>query len=312
MTSSDSVAAARPLDLAAAAVMVGLCVSWGGNQVAVKLALPDIPPLIQGVVRSAAAALIVLAWARRRGVRLSDRDGTLRAGTAAGLLFALEFILLYRGLLLTTASRAALLLYTAPLFVALGAFWLLPAERFGTAQWLGLMLAFGGVATALGVPQSIGGASTLFGDLLIVAAAVAWGATTLVIKATALARAPFEKTLLYQLVVSAPLMGIAAAVFGEHPSPTPSAVALGALVYQTVWVVGITYLVWFALITRYSASRLAAFTFLTPVFGVAAGHLMLGEPLTPSLLLALALVAGGLVLVNKPASGWPRRQPRWG
>jgi len=89
-------------------------------------------------------------------------------------------------------------------------------------------------------------------------------------------------------------------------------VALGALVYQTVWVVGITYLVWFALITRYSASRLAAFTFLTPVFGVAAGHLMLGEPLTPSLLLALALVAGGLVLVNKPASGWPRRQPRWG
>jgi drug/metabolite transporter (DMT)-like permease len=305
------VAAARPLDLAAAAVMVGLCVSWGGNQVAVKLALPDIPPLIQGVVRSAAAALIVLAWVRRRGVRLSARDGTLRSGTAAGLLFALEFILLYRGLLLTTASRAALLLYTAPLFVALGAFWLLPAERFGTVQWLGLMLAFGGIATALGVPQSIGGASTLFGDLLIIAAAVAWGATTLVIKATALARAPFEKTLLYQLVVSAPLMGIAAAVFGEHPSATPSAVALGALVYQTVWVVSITYLVWFALITRYSASRLAAFTFLTPVFGVAAGHLMLGEPLTPSLLLALALVAGGLVLVNKPASGWPRRQPRW-
>ena len=302
MTSSDSVAAARPLDLAAAAVVVGLCVSWGGNQVAVKLALPDIPPLIQGVVRSAAAALIVLAWVRRRGVRLSARDGTLRSGTAAGLLFALEFILLYRGLLLTTASRAALLLYTAPLFVALGAFWLLPAERFGTVQWLGLMLAFGGIATALGVPQSIGGASTLFGDLLIIAAAVAWGATTLVIKATALARAPFEKTLLYQLVVSAPLMGIAAAVFGEHPSATPSAVALGALVYQTVWVVGISYLVWFALITRYSASRLAAFTFLTPVFGVAAGHLVLGEPLTPSFLLALLLVASGLVLVNHPAT----------
>jgi len=302
MTSSDSVAAARPLDLAAAAVVVGLCVSWGGNQVAVKLAIPDIPPLIQGVVRSAAASLIVLAWARLRGVRLSARDGTLRSGTAAGLLFALEFILLYRGLLLTTASRAALLLYTAPLFVALGAFWLLPAERFGAVQWLGLMLAFGGVATAIGVPQSIGGASTLFGDLLILAAAVAWGATTLVIKATVLARAPFEKTLLYQLVVSAPLMAIAAAVFGEHPSATPSAVALGALVYQTVWVVGITYLVWFALITRYSASRLAAFTFLTPAFGVAAGHLVLGEPLTPSFLLALLLVTSGLVLVNHPAA----------
>jgi drug/metabolite transporter (DMT)-like permease len=309
MTSSDSVAASRPLDVAATAIVMGLCVSWGGNQVAVKLAIPDIPPLIQGAVRSAAAALIVLAWARQRGVRLKAADGTLRSGTAAGLLFALEFILLYRGLLLTTASRAALLLYTAPLFVALGAFWLLPGERFGVVQWLGMVLAFGGVATALGWPQPIAGASSLFGDLMIIAAAAAWGATTLLIKATTLARAPFEKTLLYQLLVSAPLMGIAAAVFGEHLSAAPSAVALGALIYQTVWVVGITYLVWFALIMRYSASRLAAFTFLTPVFGVAAGHLVLGEPLTPSFLLALALVASGLVLVNHPALSRARRSP---
>jgi drug/metabolite transporter (DMT)-like permease len=309
MTSPDPVAAARPLDVAATAIVIGLCVSWGGNQVAVKLAIPDIPPLIQGAVRSAAAALIVLAWARQRGVTLVVRDGTLPSGTAAGLLFALEFILLYRGLVLTTASRAALLLYTAPLFVALGAFWLLPGERFGAIQWLGLLLAFGGVATALGLPQAIGGASTLLGDLMIIAAAAAWGATTLVIKATALARAPFEKTLLYQLVVSAPLMGIAAAMSGEHLRATPSAVALGALVYQTVWVVGVTYLVWFALIMRYSASRLAAFTFLTPVFGVAAGHWVLGEALTPSFLLALGLVASGLVLVNRPAASRARRPP---
>jgi drug/metabolite transporter (DMT)-like permease len=308
MTSPDSVAS-RPLDVAAAALVVGLCVSWGGNQVAVKLAITDIPPLLQGAVRSAAAALIVLAWARQRGVTLAARDGTLRSGTAAGVLFALEFILLYRGLVLTTASRAALLLYTAPLFVALGAFWFLPGERFGAVQWLGLVLAFSGVATALGWPQPRGSASTLFGDLMIIAAAAAWGATTLVIKATTLARAPFEKTLLYQLVVSAPLMGIAAAMFGERLSALPSAVAIGALLYQTVWVVGITYPVWFALIMRYSASRLSAFTFLTPVFGVAAGHLVLGEPLAPSFLLALALVAAGLVLVNRPSPSRARHPP---
>jgi drug/metabolite transporter (DMT)-like permease len=308
MTSPDPVAS-RPLDVAAAAIVVGLCVSWGGNQVAVKLAITDIPPLLQGAVRSAAAALIVLAWARQRGVTLGARDGTLRSGTAAGVLFALEFILLYRGLVLTTASRAALLLYTAPLFVALGAFWFLPGERFGAVQWLGLVLAFSGVATALGWPQPRGGASTLFGDLMIIAAAAAWGATTLVIKATTLARAPFEKTLLYQLVVSAPLMGIAAAMFGERLSALPSAMAIGALLYQTVWVVGITYPVWFALIMRYSASRLSAFTFLTPVFGVAAGHLVLGEPLAPSFLLALALVAAGLVLVNHPSPSRARHPP---
>lgn len=297
--------AARPLDAAAVAIMVALCLSWGGNQVAIKLAIPDIPPLIQGAARSAAAALIVLAWSRLRGVRLLERDGTLWSGAAAGLLFAFEFILVYRGLVLTTATRAALLLYTAPLFVALGAFWLLPDERFGALQWLGLVLAFGGVATALGLPQPTGEAATLIGDLMIIAAAAAWGGTTLVIKSTALARAPFEKTLLYQLLVSAPLLGIAAAMFGERLPAAPSAVALGALLYQTIWVVGITYLVWFALIMRYSASRLSAFTFLTPVFGVAAGHLVLGEPLTRGFLLALALVASGLVLVNNPVARAP-------
>lgn len=299
MTLRD-LASARPLDAVATAIVVGLCLSWGGNQVAVKLALPDIPPLIQGATRSAVAALLVLAWSWLRRTPLLTPDGTLRAGAAAGVLFALEFILVYRGLLLTTATRAALLLYTAPLFVALGALRLLPAERFGSTQWLGLVLAFFGVAAALGLPRPIERAATLIGDLMILAAAGAWAATTLVIKSTALARAPFEKTLLYQLVVSAPLMGIAAAVFGEHVTTMPSAVALGAWLYQTVWVVGLTYLVWFALIIRYSASALSAFTFLTPVFGVAAGHLVLGEPLTPSFLVALTLVAGGLVLVNNP------------
>ena len=135
---------------------------------------------------------------------------------------------------------------------------------------------------------------------MMLGAALAWAATTLVIKASALNKVSAEKTILYQLVVSAPLLGVAALVFGERFTVAPSAIALGAFAYQAVWVVSITYVVWFALIVRYSATRLSAFTFLTPLFGVAAGYLILGEPLTPAFAAAVALVLAGLVLVNRP------------
>ena len=140
----------------------------------------------------------------------------------------------------------------------------------------------------------------MLGDVMMVGAAAGWAATTLVIKASRLNRVSAEKTMLYQLVVSAPLLAIGALVFGEHIDAMPSALALGALAYQIVWVVSVTYVVWFALVVRYSATRLSAFTFLTPLFGVAAGHLVLNEPLTPPFALAVALVALGLVLVNRP------------
>jgi len=290
---------ARPLDGLAAAIMLVLCLSWGFNQVAVKLALPEIPPFLQAAIRSAGGALIVILFARGRGVALLAHDGTLIAGLVAGALFGLEFLLIYRGLVWTSASRAVLFLYMAPFFVALGARFFLPGERLGIPQWLGLGLSFAGVALALGLPPPAADSLALIGDVMMILAAALWGATTLVIKASALARAPHEKTLLYQLVVSAPMMGLAALLFGERISALPSAVPLASLAYQTLWISSVTYVAWFALIVRYSASRLSAFTFLTPLFGVAAGNLVLGEPITPAFAAAAALVALGLVLVNR-------------
>jgi drug/metabolite transporter (DMT)-like permease len=291
---------ARPLDAFAVSLTIALCLSWGFNQVAVKLALPDIPPLIQSATRSTGAALIVGAWARLKGIPLLDRDRTLLPGIIAGVLFGTEFLLIYRGLLWTTASRAVLFIYLAPFFVVLGARWLLPGDRFGAAQWAGLALSFGGMAVAFGLPTPAADPRQLLGDIMMVAAAAAWAATTLVIKASALARVSSEKTMLYQLVVSAPMLALGAVVFGERMAAMPSLVSLASLAYQTVWVVSVTFVLWFALIVRYSASRLSVFTFLTPLFGVAAGHLVLGEPLTPAFAAAVALVATGLILVNRP------------
>ena len=289
----------RPLDALAASIVVVLCLSWGFNQVATKLAMHDIPPLTQGAIRSIVAALIVALWCRLRGIPLLARDRTLLAGLAAGFFFGIEFILVYQGLAYTTAVRATLFIYLAPFFVVLGARIFLPADRFGAAQWLGLGLSFAGMMVAFGLPTPALDPRQTIGDLMMVGAALFWSATTLVIKASALNRVPAEKVMLYQLVVSAPMLAAAAIVFGERMSAMPSALALGALAYQTFWVVSVTFVVWFALIARYSANRLSAFTFLTPLFGAAAGHLVLGEPLTPAFAAAVALVAGGLVLVNR-------------
>ena len=240
----------RPLDALAIIVTIGLCLSWGFNNVTIKLAIHDIPPLIQSAARSALAAIIVYAWTQIRGMPLFKRDGTLGAGILAGVLFALEFVLIYRGLVWTTATRGVLFLYLAPFFVVIGSRWLVPGDHFSLSQWLGLLLSFIGIVIAFGLPTPATDPHQMLGDIMLIGGGAAWAATTLLIKASALNRISAEKTLLYQLVVSAPLLAAGALIFGERMDAMPSAVALGAFAYQTIWVVSVTFAVWFVLIVR--------------------------------------------------------------
>jgi drug/metabolite transporter (DMT)-like permease len=224
----------RPLDAFAVAVTIGLCLSWGFNNVAIKLAIHDIPPLIQSAARSVIAAALVATWTQLRGIRLLRRDGTFRAGLLVGVLFALEFLLIYRGLVWTTVTRGTLFLYLAPFFVVIGSRWLVPGDHFRLSQWLGLLMSFIGIGIAFGLPTPAVSPHQAMGDLMLIGAALAWAATTLVIKVSPLNRISAEKTLLYQLVVSAPLLAAGALVFGEHINVMPSPLALGAFAYQTV------------------------------------------------------------------------------
>ena len=290
----------RPLDSVGAAIVVALCLSWGLNTVAIKLTLPDVPPLIQATIRSLGALAVVVLWCAVRRIPLLQRDGTLVPGVVAGALFGVEFVLIYSGLQLSYASRASIFLYTAPFFVALGGAFFLPGERLGVWQWLGLALSFTGMVVAIGVPQAAVNARVLTGDALLIGGGAAWAATTLIIKGSRLRLIAPEKTLAYQLLVSVPILAAGAWALGEHLVATPRPAALWWLVYQTVWVVGVTYAVWFAMIKSYSASRLSAFTFLTPLFGVIAAHFMLGDPIDWPFALAAGLVVGGLILVNRP------------
>ncbi len=298
---SDQVnpSAGRPLSPGAVAWMLMLCLSWGFNQIAVKLALPDIPPMLQATIRSAGALPVLLLIARLRGVRLFERDGTLGAGLFAGLLFGLEFVLVFRGLKLTSASRAVVFLYTAPFFVALGSYQFL-GERLRASQWGGLGLSFAGVALAIGVPQANVDTNVLLGDLLVVGGGALWAATTLVVKTTSLLRAPPEKALGYQVAVSVPILGVAAWIGGETLTRVPGPLALSLMAYQAIWVVGLTFLIWFALVKTYSASKLSAFSFITPLFGVVASYVIMNDTLTPIFGVAALLVMAGLYLVNRP------------
>ncbi|MGB3486705.1 MAG: DMT family transporter [Xanthobacteraceae bacterium] len=290
----------RPLDTSAIALVMLLCLTWGFNQVVVKLLLPEIPPLTQAFLRSLGGLAVILLVACVRRVKLLTPDGTLRAGLWAGTLFGIEFIFLYSGLLWTTASRASVFLYTAPFFVAFGSYRYL-GERLSRLQWAGLALSFVGVAVAIGVPQPNVDAKVMLGDAFMIAAGGLWAATTLIVKASRLRTAPAEKGLAYQLVVSLPILGVAALIGGESISRVPATSSILLMLYQAVWVVGATFLLWFGMIKTYSASKLSAFTFVTPLFGVAAGYFILGEPLTAAFGAAAVLVTAGLYLVNRPA-----------
>jgi drug/metabolite transporter (DMT)-like permease len=293
--------AGRALSPGAIALMLMLCLSWGFNQIAVKLVLADVPPMLQALSRSTGALPVILTIGFFRGVRFFEHDGTLWPGVCCGIIFGIEFVLIYQGLLYTTASRAVVFLYTAPFFVALGSYVFL-GERLRPSQWAGLALSFAGVALAIGVPQADVDAKVLFGDLLIVAGGALWAATTLIVKATPLIRAPAEKGLGYQVAISIPIFVLAAWLRDERITHMPSALSLSLLAYQAFWVVGLTFTLWIALVKTYSASKLSAFTFITPLFGVVASYFIMKDTLTLAFGAAALLVIAGLYLVNKPES----------
>ncbi len=288
------------LDRSAAALMVVLCLFWGLQQVLIKLATPGISPVLQAGLRSLGAVVLVILWTVRRGIPLARPDGTLIPGLAAGALFAAEFGLLYAALLFTTASRGVIFLYTAPFMVSVVAARWLPNEHMGRSHWIGLALAFAGVVALFGDNVHGGGALTWLGDLMMLAAAMAWAATTLTIKFSSLATAPPEKTLLYQLAVSALVLPPLSALLGESGVTHVDATVAASMLFQICVVASFSYLCWFWLVRHYPATRLSAFSFLTPVMGVLAGVLLLGEPLTPGVVAALATVGGGIRLANRP------------
>ncbi len=287
------------LDGLAIGLLLVCCLLWGAQQVLVKATIAHMPPVLQGALRFVAATLLLMAWCRWRGIALFGRDGSLLAGLAAGLLFAGEFVALYLGLAHTTASRATVFLYTSPFWVALLLPWWVPSERLRPLQWAGLACAFAAVAFAL--REGFGaGLGTWRGDLLALLAALLWGLTTVVIRATGLVRLAPEKLLFYQLAVSALVFPPLSLALGERWDWQFTPFVTLSLALQAVVGAFASYLAWMWMLGRYPATQLSSFVFLTPLFALGFGAWVLREPLTASLLGAMTLVAAGIWLVNRP------------
>lgn len=292
----------KPLDGLAIGLMVLLCASWGLQQVAIKVTAPYVGPIMQAAVRSCVAGLLVWLFALVRQTPLLVRDATWRPGLLAGFLFGLEFLCIFVGLGYTTASRMGIFLYVAPIFTALGLHWFVAGERLRAGQWFGVALAFGGliVAFADGLLHAPGnGASTLVGDLLGLTAGALWAATTLIVRATALANTSPSKTLLYQLAVSAVLLLFVAMVTGQASTMEFTSLSIASLLYQSVIIAFASYLAWFWMLRRYLASRLSVFSFLTPLFGVCFAVLLLHDTLSVTFIIGALLILTGIVLVNR-------------
>ncbi len=299
----------RDPDAFAFQVMLGLCLIWGVQQVMVKWAAADFAPVMQAATRSGIAALLV-------GLLMCWRGGweqvgtTWRAGLLAGALFGLEFLFIAEGLLLTSAAHMSVFLYTAPVFTALGLHFMLPSERLRPLQWLGILLAFGGIALAFagGISLDDLNGPMLLGDAFGVLAGASWGATTVVVRCSRLSEAPATLTLFYQLAVGFVGLLLIAAFSGKitHASLTP--IAIGSVLFQALVVSFFSYLTWFWLLRKYLASNLAVFSFVTPIFGVTFGVLLLDEPLSLNFVLGALCVLLGIVMVS--AEQWLRRRLR--
>ncbi|MEX2129767.1 MAG: DMT family transporter [Xanthobacteraceae bacterium] len=284
----------------AATATTGLCALWSLGHVAIKLTNAGISPAFQSGLRSLGALALLWLWSWLRGVALLAPEGTLLVGIAAGVMFAAEFAFIYWALVFTDVARGVIILYTTPFFVAVGAHFFVPGEQLRRQQTIGLFCAFAGVVIAFSDGLMLPSYRALIGDAMMLAAAALWGATTVLVKATKLARIDPAKTLAYQLAVSGIVLTPMALLLGERGIFDPTPLVIGSLIFQITIVACASYLAWFALVRIYPASILSTFTFLTPLFSLVFGAVLLGERVSVALVLSLALVAVGIWLVNRP------------
>jgi drug/metabolite transporter (DMT)-like permease len=287
------------LPLSAGLILGLLCFLWGANAVSIKFSNQGMPPIMAAALRSLVSGVLVWAYARRKGQRVAFPAGQTRHALVIGLLFGLEFLFVYWGLAFTPASRSSIFLYTHPFWVALGAHFLLKDDRLSAAKLFGLVLAFGGVAAVFQARSPELPSFYWVGDLMALSGAVFWAATTLYIKHTAeKVNLDHFQTLFAQLIYAFPVLALGS-ILVELPADLDlNLVVLAALFYQSVVVAFASFLVWFWLIHRHTVSRLAAFTFIAPLFAVILGGLVLNEPLTSLVWIGLACVAGGIYVVS--------------
>lgn len=284
------------MDMIGAIALIAIALNFGLNQVVVKVSTGGFQPVFMAALRSAGAAVVLLIWMRARGVSVRLPRASIVGGVIAGVLFAIEFQFLFIALDMTTVSRASIIFYSMPVWLAVAVHILLPSERLSGIRLVGLGLAMGGVALALVDRES--GQASLAGDVLALLAAFCWAGIALCVRITPLSEVPAEQQLLWQLLISAPVLLMMALFFGELVRDL-TVLHVAGLIYQILAIATFGFLAWFWMMKIYPAASVASFSFLSPVFSVLLGWVLLGEEIGMTIWLALAMVAAGLLLINR-------------
>jgi len=286
------------LDLKAIVTILILTLIWGFNFPTIKYVNQGIAPVFASTVRSVIASVCGLIYCIQRKEKLFHTDIRLFHGFMVGLLFGLEFACIYFGMLYTDAARSILFVNLSPFVVAVGAHFFLKGDRLTLLKMIGLILAFTGIVTVFGGRPKTAKTTMIFGDVLEITAAFLWGATTLYIKRFMAEKVKPIHTFLYQLIFSIPVLLIVSFILEPQWIYKIDTSILGLVIYQGMIVAFMSYLIWFKLIHEYSVSRLSAFTFLAPIYGVLFGILFLKEEFTFSLMVGLPMVCLGIFFVN--------------
>jgi drug/metabolite transporter (DMT)-like permease len=290
----------NPLSVPYGLLQIFICFLWGANLVSIRISNQGIPPMLAAASRSVIAGCLLWFYARLNGLSLSLERKDIIHGIIIGCLFGTEFLLIYWGLAFTTASRSVIFLYTHPFWVALGAHFFLKDDRLTPRKIVGLFLAFAGILSVFRSHSEQLPTGYWIGDLMELAAAFFWASTTLYIKGMSQTRhISHYQTLFAQLLYSIPILAAGWAIFEKLNGPILNALVLTAFAYQCLVVAFFSYLLWFWMISRFSVSLLTAFTFFAPLFGTLLGAVVLSEPVTPMVWMGMALVGGGIYLVNR-------------
>jgi len=286
------------LDLKAILAIFILTLLWGFNYSVIKYSNEGISPVFASALRSLIASTCGAIYCLRKGEKLFHTDIRLFHGIVVGLLFGLEFACIYLGMLYTDSARSVVFVYLSPFVVAVGAHFFLKGDRLTLLKTLGLMSAFVGILFVFYGKPKTAKPNILIGDLLEITAGILWGVTTLYIKRFMAGKVQPIHTFLYQLFFSIPILFGVSLILEPNWIYRIDPLILTSIFYQSVIVAFISLFIWFKLIHQYSVSRLSAFTFFTPIFGVLSGILFLGEEFTFSLMVGLPMVSVGIFVVN--------------
>lgn len=308
MTEQQS--ANQEISLAASMFIVFLCILFGSNAVAVKLAFTGIGVFTSAAIRFTIATITIFLWARFTGRTIGLKKGQIHQVLIFTALFTVQLSLFYLGLSKSNASRSTLLANLLPFFILFLAHFFIPGDQITRRKLYGILMGFGGVAFMFLEKKGVA-AGFRTGDLIILLAVVIWASSAIYLKRIISAFIPFQ-LVLYSTLFSVPFFFFEALLWDDTMVSRLDAPVIGSLLYQGLITASFGFVAWNTMLQKYGAVSLHSFLFIMPIAGVAMGGLVLGEPITFKILLALVLIVSGIIVVHwhprKAAAAYPIRR----